>query len=173
MSVYSIDNDSAAVKTHNPNFGEHSICTNIEDWLAKEPTIPETDLVIGGPPCQDFSLLNKKRHGDERRVLWEPFMDVIDQSKAKIFIIENVDGLLKSTEFEEIQKRAQKNGFNIQAGILNSANYGTPQTRRRTIIVGWKSNSILSPIFSSSTNAFGTWYERQFTRLVNCAESYW
>jgi len=144
--IYSIDNDSAAVKTHNANFGEHSLCTNIEDWLATKPTIPETDLVIGGPPCQGFSLLNKKRHNDERRVLWEPFMDVVEQSKAKMFVIENVDGLLKSAEFDKIQKRAKKNGFNVQAGILNSANYGTPQTRRRTIIVGWKSNSILYPI---------------------------
>ncbi|MGZ5031031.1 MAG: DNA cytosine methyltransferase [Methylobacter sp.] len=144
--IFSIDNDPAAVKTHNANLGEHSLCTNIEEWLSNKPVIPEADIVIGGPPCQGFSLLNKKRHGDKRRVLWEPFMDIVEQSKAKIFVIENVDGLLKSAEFDKIQKRAQKNGFNVQAGILNSANYGAPQTRRRTIIVGCKSNSIPYPI---------------------------
>ncbi len=144
--IFSVDNDAAAVKTHNANYGEHSICTNIEDWLETNPYIPEADLVIGGPPCQGFSLLNKKRQGDQRRSLWEPFMDVVDQSKAKIFVIENVDGLLKSPEFNKIQKRAKKTGFSIQAGILNSANYGAPQTRRRTIIVGCKTNSISCPI---------------------------
>lgn len=50
-------------------------------------------------------------------------MDVVEQSQAKMFVIENVDGLLKSTEFDKIQKRAQKNGFTVQAGILNSADY--------------------------------------------------
>lgn len=106
--IFSVDNDSAAVKTHIANFGEHSICADIEAWLETKPYIPEADLVIGGPPCQGFSLLNKKRHGDERRSLWEPFMDVVEQSKAKIFVIENVDGLLKSPEFNKIQKRAKK-----------------------------------------------------------------
>jgi len=109
--IFAIDNDPAAVKTHNANLGEHSLCTNIEEWLSNKPVIPEADIVIGGPPCQGFSLLNKNRHGDERRVLWEPFMDIVEQSKAKIFVIENVDGLLKSAEFDKIQKRAQKKWF--------------------------------------------------------------
>lgn len=137
--IFGIDNDSAAVKTHNKNFGSHSICTNIEDWLTSQPNIPKADIVIGGPPCQGFSLLNKKRDGDKRRALWEPFMDVVELSEASAFVIENVQGLLKSPEFDDIEKKAIELGFIVKADILNSADYGVPQTRKRTIIVGWKS----------------------------------
>ena len=68
-SVFAIDNDEAAVATYNANFaiGEHrAICGNIEEWL-QDSEVPKADIVIGGPPCQGFSLLNKKRVGDERR----------------------------------------------------------------------------------------------------------
>ena len=135
--VLSIDNDKAAVRTHNVNLGKHAICTNIESWLETAPKIPKADIVVGGPPCQGFSLLNKKRQGDERRALWEPFMDIVERSGASSFVIENVEGLLKSTEFEGIKKRACALGFEVAGEILNSANYGAPQTRRRTFIIGW------------------------------------
>jgi DNA (cytosine-5)-methyltransferase 1 len=135
--IFGLDNDPAAVRTHNENFGEHSICANIDDWLAKNPKIPQADIVIGGPPCQGFSLLNKKRDGDLRRALWEPFMDVVELSLASAFVIENVQGLLKSEEFQDIKKRSERIGFRVHAAVLNSADYGTPQTRKRTIILGW------------------------------------
>lgn len=136
--VLGIDNDASAVKSHNINFGNHSLCANIEDWLMTSPDIPKADIVIGGPPCQGFSLLNKKRKNDERRALWEPFMDVVEISEASSFVIENVPGLLKSSEFSQITKKANELGFSIGAGLLNSADYGAPQTRKRAIIVGSK-----------------------------------
>lgn len=61
------------------------------------------EVVIGGPPCQGFSLLNKKRHGDARRELWKAYMQVVQQAEATVFLMENVEGLLKSHEFEDIQ----------------------------------------------------------------------
>ncbi len=146
--VLGIDNDRAAVNTHNLCFGEHSICADIEQWLAQDPKIPQADVVIGGPPCQGFSLLNKKRHKDSRRTLWEPFMDVVGRSNAKIFVIENVPGLLKSPEFAGIRQRAKRMGFEVVADILNTANYGAPQTRRRTIIIGWDTTRVgACPVF--------------------------
>lgn len=135
--IFGIDNDQAAVDTHNKYFGDHSICADIEQWLESNPKVPRADIVMGGPPCQGFSLLNKKRAGDKRRALWEPFMDVVQRSKAKVFVIENVAGLLKSPEFESMRERAKEIGFEIVADVLNAANYGAPQVRRRTIIVGW------------------------------------
>lgn len=140
--VFGVDNDAAAVKTHNMNFGPHGICANIEAWLDMGPDIPSADVVVGGPPCQGFSLLNKKRHGDERRALWEPFMDVVDGSGARAFVIENVEGLLRSPEFQDIKARAKDLGFEVVSEILNAADYGAPQSRRRTIIVGWKRGDI-------------------------------
>lgn len=138
-SVLAIDNEAAAVETYNANFadGAHrSIHADIEDWL-KNNVVPRADVVIGGPPCQGFSLLNKQREGDVRRALWEPFMDFVELSNASVFVMENVQGLLKSAEFTDIQKRAEELGFQLlNPQVINMADYGVPQTRKRTIAVG-------------------------------------
>lgn len=137
-SVLSLDYDEPSVHTHEANFRSPTVFGDIEQWLAGKPTIPAADVVIGGPPCQGFSLLNKKRVGDDRRALWEPFLEVVKKSHARVFVMENVSELFRSEEFQQIEKRAKKLGFLIRAGILNAADYGTPQIRKRTIIVGWK-----------------------------------
>lgn len=138
--IFAIDNDGAAVSTYNANFGkdEHCINGNIEEWLESE-NVPEADVVIGGPPCQGFSLLNKKRVGDARRDLWEPYLDIVQKSGASVFVMENVPGLLKSPEFVDICKRASQLGFEIlEPAVLNTADYGVPQTRKRAIAIGIK-----------------------------------
>lgn len=136
--VFGIDNDPAAVKTHNLNLGGHAVCASIEEWISNGEAIPEADIVVGGPPCQGFSLLNKKRVGDVRRELWEPYMEIVEASSARMFIIENVAGLSKSPELAQIRRRARKLGFETKVEVLNTADYGVPQTRRRTIVFGWK-----------------------------------
>ncbi|AUY25595.1 DNA cytosine methyltransferase [Mixta calida] len=136
--ILAIDNDKAAIKTYNANFGDHGIAVNIEEWLS-EHDVPKADVVIGGPPCQGFSLLNKNRTGDIRRALWEPYMDFIEKSGASVFVMENVPGLLTSEEFDDIRQRAEELGFLLlNPKVLNTADYGVPQTRKRTIVVGVK-----------------------------------
>ena len=134
-SILSIDNDQSAVDTHNRNFGGSSVCANIEDWLG-ENTVPNADVVIGGPPCQGFSLLNKKRKGDKRRALWEPFIEICDLSGAKVFVMENVAELYRSPELYDIIIKASQYGYIVDSCIVNSADYGVPQKRRRTIVLG-------------------------------------
>ncbi|WP_426447294.1 DNA cytosine methyltransferase [Siccibacter colletis] len=142
-SVLALDNDEAAIRTYNANFGEHGIVANIEEWIA-ENSIPKADIVIGGPPCQGFSLLNKNREGDYRRALWEPYMDIIERSSASIFVMENVPGLLSSDEFQDIRERAEGMGFLLlNPSVLNTADYGTPQTRKRAIAIGIKNGRFL------------------------------
>lgn len=136
-TVLAVDNDAAALATHKANFGGEAVCGNIETWL-NDAEVPTADVVIGGPPCQGFSLLNKKRDGDARRALWEPFLDVATRSGARVFIMENVAELYRSPELEDIRARAARDGFRTEAAILNTADYGAPQTRRRTIVIGWK-----------------------------------
>lgn len=137
-SVLAIDNDAAACATYNENFGGRCVTANIETWLS-ESDVPKADAVIGGPPCQGFSLLNKNREGDLRRALWEPYLDIVEQSQASVFVMENVPGLLKSPEFEDIVHRSKDHGFEVlSASVMNMADYGVPQTRRRTIIVGYR-----------------------------------
>ncbi len=57
--IFGIDNDLAAVETHNYHFGRHGICADIEAWLAGKPEVPQADIVIGGPPCQGFTSQQK------------------------------------------------------------------------------------------------------------------
>jgi DNA (cytosine-5)-methyltransferase 1 len=144
--VLAVDNDVAALETHGANFHGKIVSGNIEDWLKQKPKVPKADVVIGGPPCQGFSLLNKKREGDDRRALWEPYLDVVELSGAKLFIMENVTELFRSKELTRILRRAKRMGFSTRAGILNAADYGAPQTRKRTIVIGWR-EGVLEPDF--------------------------
>lgn len=138
--VLALDNDKAAIATHGTNFEGEAVCANIEEWVKKN-RIPQADVVIGGPPCQGFSLLNKKRTGDKRRALWEPFLEVADRSGARVFVMENVAELYRSPELLAIRRRAKALGFETVAQILNAADYGAPQTRKRTIILGFRNLS--------------------------------
>ena len=145
--VLAVDNDRASLETHHHNLGGEIVLTNIEDWLATNPTIPLADVVIGGPPCQGFSLLNKNRDGDSRRALWEPYMDVVRDSGARLFVMENVAELFKSEELNEIKRRAKALGFKTKAAVLNAADYGAPQVRKRTIVIGWLVGKAPEPQF--------------------------
>ena len=138
-AVWANDFNKYAVETYNYNFGQVCRCGDIVDLL-EEPDIeiPVADIVIGGPPCQGFSLLNKKRNDDPRKKLWIPFMNVIDRSQSRMFVMENVPQLLESLEYKEIEQWAQDRGFQLWAGVLIAADYGVPQIRKRAFIVGSK-----------------------------------
>ncbi|OYW44499.1 MAG: DNA (cytosine-5-)-methyltransferase [Sphingomonadales bacterium 12-68-11] len=146
-SVWALDNDAAAVRTHRQNFGPHAECYDIELWLEEGRDIPQADVVVGGPPCQGFSLLNKKRQGDPRRALWQPFLDIVERSGASVFVIENVAELYRSPEFQEIETRARSIGFDVAGEVLLAADYGAPQNRRRTVMIGYSRAYSSAPSF--------------------------
>lgn len=135
--VFANDFDEDAARTYSLNFGSHCVVGDIVDVLSENSSsIPKADVVIGGPPCQGFSLLNKKRHNDSRKELWRPFLEIVRLSGAEIFVMENVPELLRSIEFSKIEKQAKKMGFLIASGKLCAADYGVPQTRIRAFIIG-------------------------------------
>jgi DNA (cytosine-5)-methyltransferase 1 len=98
--------------------------------------IPPADVVIGGPPCQGFSLLNKNRASDLRKQLWRPFFAVLARSGADVFLMENVPQLIGSHEHELITQTAEGLGFKTAWAKLCAADYGVPQTRIRAFILG-------------------------------------
>lgn len=151
--ILSVDNDKAAMATHKAAYAAQVVVDNIESWLESNPEIPQAELVIGGPPCQGFSLLNKNRVGDGRRALWEPYMDVVQRSGALMFVMENVPELLRSHEFLNITKRAHELGFSLIHDVVNAANYGTPQTRKRAIVIGWKKGLTGVPTLPEQTHS--------------------
>lgn len=135
--VWANDFNKYCVDTYNENFGNHCIPGDIVDILNDSAiVIPNADVVIGGPPCQGFSLLNKNRDGDPRKQLWRPFLEIVERSGAKAFVMENVPQLLGSFEHGEIIGMAQAMGFKVWSDVLCAADYGVPQTRRRAFIIG-------------------------------------
>jgi DNA (cytosine-5)-methyltransferase 1 len=133
-SVFAVELDADAAATYRENFGDHVAAVPIED-VAK---FPSADIVIGGPPCQGFSPLNREVVGFERRGLWREYLRALEQVDPEAFVMENVPELLASAEYAEFKVQAEKLGFTVDEDILNAADYGVPQRRRRAIAIGVK-----------------------------------
>lgn len=137
VPVWANDVNDYAAETYNANFGNHCVTGDIVDLLSSADTqLPPAEIVIGGPPCQGFSLLNKGREGDPRKQLWRPFLEIVRRSGASCYIMENVPQLLGSPEHEAIVDESEKLGFKVASAKLCSADYGVPQTRYRAFIAG-------------------------------------
>jgi DNA (cytosine-5)-methyltransferase 1 len=140
-SVWANDFNKESAASYNANFGEHCVLGDIIDLL-NDPSIviPQADLVIGGPPCQGFSLLNqnKNKGDDPRKHLWRPYLDVVMRSCASVFVMENVPQLLDTPEFEQIVEVAERMNFKLAWAKLRAADYGVPQLRTRAFIIGCK-----------------------------------
>lgn len=136
--VWANDMYADAVETYRHNIGEHIICQDISTVDAM--TIPDCDMIIGGFPCQGFSVANTKRHEeDERNTLYKQLIRIISEKRPKFFLAENVKGittLAKGKVFQMIMNDFGALGYRVQYRVLNAADYGVPQTRQRVFIVG-------------------------------------
>ena len=139
--------DFAAAATYAANFGEeHMFWGDIADWPTEE--IPQVDVVIGGPPCQGFSNLGSKDVNDPRNKLWKEYLRVVAASRPKVFVLENVQRFMQSSEFQLLLAEAE-NGviseYELSAGVLLAADYGVAQRRPRTIVIGSRIGRIPLP----------------------------
>ncbi|MDR2750556.1 MAG: DNA cytosine methyltransferase [Clostridiales bacterium] len=127
-----------AAETYKANIGPHMVCKSIFD--VADSDVPECGIVIGGFPCQGFSVANTKRSVDDgRNQLYKELVRVIRAKKPKYFVAENVKGicsLAKGEVLKLILEDFSSLGYKVQARILNAANYGVPQVRQRVFIVG-------------------------------------
>ena len=140
--IWASDFNRHAAATYNANFGDHCRHGDIVDLLQDPATeIPQAEVVIGGPPCQGFSLLNRNRRVDPRKQLWRPFMDIVQRSGARVFVMENVRQLLGSEELLAIREVAESLGFRVADALLCAADYGVPQERYRAFVVGSREGS--------------------------------
>lgn len=110
---------------------------------------PEADVVAGGPPCQGFSNLGERVPNDPRNQLWRHYFRCVEQVRPKVFVLENVPPLLKSAEFAEMTRLSQELGYAVEGRVLNAADYGVPQTRKRAIVIG---SRVGSPSFPPPTH---------------------
>lgn len=136
--VWANDLYADAVETYRKNIGDHIVCADITKVPSSQ--IPECDMVIGGFPCQGFSVANMKRHSqDTRNVLYRQLLRVICDKKPAFFLAENVKGLLgfeKGEVFKRILADFAEAGYSVSHRLFNAADFGVPQKRERVIIVG-------------------------------------
>lgn len=140
--VFAVEMDRDAAATYAANFGaDHVFAGPIEEVSQ----FPEGDVVIGGPPCQGFSPLNRNGVGLERRALWREYLRALDEAGAAAFVMENVPELLASPEYRSFHAAAEARGFAIHGEVLNAADYGVPQRRRRAIVIGTRVGEVPWP----------------------------
>ena len=146
-SVLAVELDHDAADTYELNFGAHVARRGDGEpvGISDVATFPDVDVVIGGPPCQGFSPLNMRGVGLERRDLWQEYVRCLEQAHPRAFIMENVPELLRSAEYADFVAEVRKLGFHVEGKILNAADYGVPQTRRRAIVIGVREGAPLWP----------------------------
>lgn len=141
--VYSIDNDDYCTKMYNDNFAHKCIVKDVRDLTVDE--IPDFDMLIGGFPCQSFSISaqNPPRLGykDERGMLFFEMVKILKERKPRFFIAENVKGILSANggkAFPMIIGEFKAAGYNVVYKLMNASEYGVPQKRERVFIVGFR-----------------------------------
>ena len=152
--LWANDFDKFAVETYKKNLGNNIVLGDITQIPSNE--IPDNpDVVIGGFPCQGFSVNNTKRSmEDQRNFLYKELLRVVKDKKPKVFVAENVKGLLsmeKGKVIEMIKRDFEDLGYKVDYKILNAADYGVPQARERVIIIGNRLN--LENIYPEPTHA--------------------
>jgi DNA (cytosine-5)-methyltransferase 1 len=152
--IWANDLYSDAVETYRTNLGDHIICKDI--LTVDESEVPDCDIIIGGFPCQGFSVANTKRNvNDERNQLYKQLMRVIDAKQPKFFLAENVKGifsLAKGEVLKMILNDFKGIGYKVQAKVLNAADYGVPQLRQRVFIIGVRNDVKYSFDYPDPTN---------------------
>jgi len=146
-NIFSIDCDKNSCKTYRENFPSHTMLEkNIEELSKKEilelTRGKEVDVIIGGTPCQGFSMagnIGRTFLDDPRNQLFKEFARIVSILNPKFFIIENVARIYhhnKGKTREEIFALFKKLGYKIDCEFLNAADYGVPQKRKRLFIIG-------------------------------------
>lgn len=136
------------------------------DQLIKENHAGDVDLIIGGPPCQAYSLLGRATDAngmkdDPRNYLYKQYVRFLECYRPKVFVFENVPGILnanKGVTFSDILEAFEKVGYKADYQILDAVDYGVLQQRKRVIIVGWQKQLALG---------YPTFTPNKFDAIVN------
>lgn len=146
VPVYACDRDALSCDTYRTNIGNHVFCEEVTLELAKTLCnrsglhAGELALVAGGPPCQGFSLQRRGSRQDPRNGLVVTYTHVALALRPRFILIENVPGLLGvrgKAELEETQILLDREGYDSKTALLNAADFGVPQIRRRAFVVAW------------------------------------
>lgn len=140
--IWSNDINKYAVESYRANIGSHVVEGDINNLIDE---VPEHDVLLAGFPCQPFSMMGKQKgFDDDRGTLFFTIETIIKRHNTKIIVLENVKNLLthnSGNTFKKMKEILEKKlGYSIHVSIINTADYGIPQTRRRVFIVGFKND---------------------------------
>ncbi|PKP36630.1 MAG: DNA (cytosine-5-)-methyltransferase, partial [Bacteroidetes bacterium HGW-Bacteroidetes-15] len=151
--IYSVINSEISTKT----------IKNIFSQIDKQTKNKKIDVIIGGPPCQAYSIVGRARdpqnmENDPRNFLYKLYIKFLEKYKPKMFVFENVPGILSAKNgehFLKIQKAIQKAGYDFDYRVLNARDFRVLQDRKRVILIGWKKNiKFTYPEFEKNKNKF-------------------
>ena len=141
--LFAADNDTKAIKTYNHNLGYHAEVVDIyrlsgSDILKKIGENKAVDIVIGGPPCQGFSIQRRGSDTDDRNYLVLEYARLVSQLNPYIFVMENVSGLLSKRGEEVLKSLKETLGatFEFYTKKLDASKFGVPQARKRVFLIG-------------------------------------
>ncbi|WP_201886400.1 DNA cytosine methyltransferase [Mediterraneibacter gnavus] len=138
-TIWANDFEPDACKTHENWSTAKVVCSDVAKVDAAD--IPDADIMLGGFPCQGFSLSGPRKIDDSRNVLYKHYVRIVKAKKPKMFVGENVKGLLTmggGSIIEAIIEDFSDCGYNVFYELLNAKDYGVPEDRERVIIVGFR-----------------------------------
>lgn len=144
MATYAAAMSMIAERTGIPF--DHEIVTGDIRQVEKLPARGCAELVIGGPPCQGFSVAGKMDPNDPRSRHVFDFLAMVERVEPRAFVMENVKALARNKRWAgtiaDIRSQAEKIGYKTYLEVLNSADYGVPQTRERMFLVGFRDSGV-------------------------------
>ena len=151
--LWANDFNKDACQTYSNNIGKHIRCGDINEYIHELENIGgDVDLVIGGPPCQGFSVAGKMNPDDPRSKNVWLFLKVLDIVKPRAFLMENVKALGSLKKWEPLRKelliQMRKLGYATNYIIINSSDFNVPQARERVFFIGFKMNPFVVPDLS-------------------------
>ena len=155
-TIYVNDIFDEARETYAQNAGKYIYMDKSDIRKIKE--FPKADIVLGGFPCPGFSEAGPRLVDDKRNFLYLHFIRCLMQSKPKIFVAENVKGMMtlgKGEVFKQIVQDFAAAGYKIYHKLLNSAEYGVPQIRERVILVGVRNDIDFEYVYPKPTHGYG------------------
>lgn len=145
---WAIESNRHAVDTYKANLGNHIVHGRLPEQEPPEDLRP--DVVIGGPPCQGFSVIGRMDPDDPRSQHVHCFFDVVEKLAPRAFCMENVKALALNSRWatvrEQLERRARELEYQVALMVLNAADYGVPQARERMFLVGIRGGSPLCPV---------------------------
>ena len=143
-TIWANDFDSDACKTHRQWSTAKVVCGDVAK--INENDIPDADIMLGGFPCQGFSLSGPRKIDDSRNVLYKHYVRIVKAKKPMMFVGENVKGLLTMGDgkiIDAIVADFSDCGYDVYYKLLNACDYEVPEDRERVIIVGFPKTSEL------------------------------